>query len=82
MPVFQVSAYRGDNVEHIFKQLIIRIMSDKNLVDELISKATIRKNPTQQGSNRSSRRDTFALDSSDTRKDQERMRKKRSKCCK
>jgi GTPase SAR1 family protein len=82
MPVFQVSAYRGDNVEHIFKQLIIRIMSNKNLVDELISKATIRKNFTQQESNRSSRRDTFALDSTNTQKGQERMTRKTLKCCK
>lgn len=78
IPMFQVSAYRGDNVEHIFKQLIIRILSEKNLVDDLISKATVQKNPNPQRSNRSSRRQTFALDSTDEKQ----MKEKTSKCCK
>ncbi len=40
MPIVQVSAYRGDNIEHIFQQLIIRIMADETLINDLISKAT------------------------------------------
>jgi small GTP-binding protein len=40
IPTIQVSAYRGDNVENIFKQLINRIMADETLVNDLISKAS------------------------------------------
>jgi GTPase SAR1 family protein len=39
MPMVQVSAYRGDNIEHIFKQLILRIMEDETLINDLLKKA-------------------------------------------
>jgi GTPase SAR1 family protein len=40
IPMIQVSAYRN-NVEHIFKQLIVRILGDETITNDLISKATI-----------------------------------------
>ena len=69
MSMVQVSAYRGENVEHIFKQLIIRILSDTTLVDELISKATVRERTS---------RDTLSLDSQKSGN----KTKKQLKCCK
>lgn len=78
MPMVQVSAYRGDNVEHIFKQLIIRILSDTTLVDELISKANVRLNSPRQRSNR----DVLAIDSHESENGKVKVSKRQSKCCK
>ncbi|CAF1171538.1 unnamed protein product [Rotaria sordida] len=40
MPIVHISAFRGDNVANIFKQLIIRIMENDILINDLIAQAT------------------------------------------
>ncbi|CAF1126001.1 unnamed protein product [Adineta steineri] len=39
MPIVNISAYRGDNIEYLFKQLIIRIMENDILINDLINQA-------------------------------------------
>lgn len=48
MPIVQVSAYRGDNVEHIFKQQILRSMADETLVNDLLAKPSRRDDLIRQ----------------------------------
>jgi small GTP-binding protein len=75
MPIVQVSAYRGDNVEHIFKQLIIRIMEDETLVNDLLAKANRPDDLIKRRHNLLTNSNIIPLESSDQRK------KKQSKCC-
>jgi small GTP-binding protein len=81
MPIVQVSAYRGDNVEHIFQQLIIRIMSDEILVNDLISRASQPDDLIKRRRNSLTSSNIIPLGSSDHHQSQERIKEKGSKCC-
>lgn len=81
MPIVQVSAYRGDNVEHIFKQLIIRIMSDETLVNDLIAKASRPADSIKRRRNLLTTSNIIPVESNDFDESRERIKKKHSKCC-
>jgi small GTP-binding protein len=74
IPIVHVSAYRGDNVEHVFKQLISRILTNEALIKDLIAEArypndlNIRQNQT-----------AFRLTSTPK---QEQRKNKKLPCCK
>lgn len=44
IPIVHVSSTRGDNVEHVFKQLIIRILENETLVHDLIRQTLMSEN--------------------------------------
>ncbi|CAF1116361.1 unnamed protein product [Adineta ricciae] len=39
IPIVHVSAYRGDNIEYLFKRMIIQIMENDELIDPLVTQA-------------------------------------------
>jgi small GTP-binding protein len=81
MPIVHISACRGDNVEYLFKQLIIRIMENDPLMNDLIVHANDSNNLITQ------RRQTSVSQNSNSFKlsvhldPHQQTRKKKLTCC-
>jgi small GTP-binding protein len=81
MPIVHISAYRGDNVEYLFKQLIIRIMENDALINDLIAHANAPDNLIIQRRQTSVSQNSNSLELSVRHEPHQQTRKKKWTCC-
>jgi GTPase SAR1 family protein len=81
MPIVHISAYRGDNIEHLFKKLIIQIMENDTLINDLVAQANCRGDTTVQRHRTLSSQNSTSLELSVRSDSHEQRNKKKSTCC-